>query len=95
MTHHKLRILAIILCTLLALSLSAGGGVLVGRAIVQSQHTHEVQSAGEPAGACLLDTMEAAEPLLTKDPAVQAPLAAYVRLQSHRYRTVRCPDGTH
>lgn len=55
-------------------------------------HTRLIQQQGEPVGVCLLDAMKAVEPLLLKVPAVHAPLSAYVRLQSRRYTSVRCPD---
>jgi hypothetical protein len=55
-------------------------------------HTRTVQVAGGPVAKCLLETMEAVEPLLLRVPSVEKPLAAYVRLQSVRYPGVVCPE---
>lgn len=57
----------------------------------ENQHTRSVQKAGEPVGVCLLDAMKAVSPLLLQVPSVEAPLRAYVELQSHRYTNVKCP----
>ena len=58
----------------------------------EAKHTAMVQKAGEPTGVCLREAMRAALPALERLPGVEAPLAAYVRLQSARYLSVRCPD---
>jgi hypothetical protein len=58
----------------------------------EAAHTRSIQKAGEPVGVCLLDALEAVEPLLLRVPAAQRPLEGYIRLQSHRYLSVRCPD---
>ncbi len=60
---------------------------------MEESHTRTVQIAGGPVAKCLLETMEAVEPLLLKVPSVEKPLEAYVRLQSVRYPGVVCPDG--
>lgn len=57
-----------------------------------SAHTRLIQRQGEPVGVCLLDALKAVEPLLLRVPAAQRPLEGYIRLQSHRYLGVRCPD---
>lgn len=55
-------------------------------------HTRKVQVQGGPPAKCLLEVMESVAPLLERVPSVERPLAAYVRLQSHRYPGVVCPD---
>ena len=55
------------------------------------EQIHSVQNSGGPPAVCLREALKAAEPLLVRAPRVDAPLEAYVRLQSHRYRGVRCP----
>ena len=47
-------------------------------------HTRKIQKAGEPVARCLLEALEAVEPLLLQVPSVEKPLDAYVRLQSQR-----------
>lgn len=56
-------------------------------------HTRLVQEQGGPVAVCLLDALRAVTPLLERVPSVDKPLEAYVRLQSHRYPHVTCPDG--
>lgn len=58
----------------------------------KAAYTRRVQEAGEPVAVCLLDAMKAVSPLLLRVPTVEAPLSAYVRLQSHRYTGVVCPE---
>lgn len=58
-----------------------------------AMNTKLVQQQGAPVAVCLLEALEAVEPLLLKVPAVEKPLHAYVKLQSHRYPGVVCPDG--
>lgn len=55
-------------------------------------HTRQVQVQGGPPAKCLLDAMEAVAPLLERAPSVARPLEEYVRIQSHRYPGVVCPD---
>lgn len=55
-------------------------------------HTKLVQQAGGPVAVCLREALERVAPQLEQDPTVQKPLEAYVRLQSHRYPGVTCPD---
>lgn len=57
------------------------------------RHTRAVQVKGGPVAVCLLDALRAVAPLLERVPSVDRPLEAYVRLQSHRYPHVTCPDG--
>jgi hypothetical protein len=58
----------------------------------EAQHTRTVQIAGGPVAVCLLEVMKEVAPLLERVPSVELPLEAYVRLQSHRYPGVRCPE---
>lgn len=58
----------------------------------EAQHTRTVQIAGGPVAVCLLDALRAVTPLLERVPSVDKPLEAYVRLQSHRYIGIRCPE---
>ena len=58
----------------------------------EARHTRKVQVQGGPVAVCLLDALRAVTPLLLKVPSVDAPLTAYVRLQSHRYPGVVCPE---
>jgi hypothetical protein len=60
----------------------------------EAVHVRVVQQAGAPVAVCLLEALRAVTPLLLRVPSVEAPLAAYVRLQSHRYPGVSCPDRT-
>jgi hypothetical protein len=55
-------------------------------------HTRKVQIQGGPVAVCLLEVMKNVAPLLLKVPSVEAPLKAYVRLQSKRYPGVVCPS---
>jgi hypothetical protein len=55
-------------------------------------HTRLVQEQGGPVAVCLLDALRAVTPLLERVPSVDKPLEAYVRLQSHRYPGVACPE---
>jgi hypothetical protein len=58
----------------------------------QAAHTRTVQIQGGPVAVCLLEVMEEVAPLLERVPSVERPLRVYVRLQSHRYPGVRCPE---
>jgi hypothetical protein len=55
-------------------------------------HTRLVQRAGAPTGVCLREGIRVLLPVLGRVSGAQAPLAAYVRLQSHRYPGVTCPE---
>ena len=56
-------------------------------------HTRTVQVSGGPPAVCLREGIERALPELERLPGTGAPFQAYVRLQSHRYVGVKCPDG--
>lgn len=56
-------------------------------------HTKVVQEQGAPVAVCLREALEAVEPLLLQVPSVEAPLSAYVRLQSNRYVGTVCPES--
>lgn len=58
----------------------------------EARHTRSVQVQGAPVAVCLLDVMKNVAPLLLRVPSVEQPLSTYVRLQSVRYPSVRCPD---
>lgn len=55
-------------------------------------YTRASQVAGQPISVCLLDVMREVAPLLEREPSVELPLRAYVRLQVARYPGVGCPE---
>jgi hypothetical protein len=86
-------IVALFVVLMLAIGANAYVTVdLFTRVDSDESHTRTVQVQGGPVAKCLLETLEAVEPLLLQVPTVEKPLGAYVRLQRVRYPGVSCPD---